>query len=188
MIHVTPLSRLVETLETSRARHVVSLLSVGTVFERPAHLRPEDCLHLSMHDIVEKREGYVAPAREHIESLLAFARNWDRATPLVVHCYAGISRSPAAAYVIAAALNPERNAADLAQELRRLSPAATPNLRIVALADKLLDRGGALTRAISTIGRGAEASEGVPFAISLSGRPVTSLGLGGAQEWRFGLE
>jgi predicted protein tyrosine phosphatase len=168
MIHVTPLSRLAETLESTRARHVVSLLSVGTVFERPIHLRPQNCLHLSMHDIVEEREGYIAPAREHVEQLLAFARNWDRATPLVIHCYAGISRSTAAAYVIVAALNPERNAAALAQELRRLSPSATPNLRIVALADGILGRNGELTQAISAIGRGAEASEGVPFAISLS--------------------
>jgi len=167
MIHVTPLSRLAETLKLSRARHVVSLLSVGTVFERPAHLRAEDCLHLSMHDILEEREGFVAPAREHVESLLAFARNWDRATPLVVHCYAGISRSTAAAYVIAAALDPARDAGDLAQELRRLSPSATPNLRIVMLADELLDRNGDLTHAISAIGRGADASEGVPFAIGL---------------------
>lgn len=169
MIHVTPLSRLAETLEWTRARHVISLLSIGTVFERPAHLRSENCLHLSMHDIVEDREGYVAPAREHVEELLAFARTWDRATPLVIHCYAGISRSTAAAYVIAAALDPERSAADLAQELRRLSPSATPNLRIIALADGLLGRNGDLTRAVSAIGRGADASEGVPFALSLSG-------------------
>jgi predicted protein tyrosine phosphatase len=170
MIHVTPLSRLVETLEQTRARHVVSLLSIGTVFERPTHLRPEDCLHLSMHDIIEEREGFVAPAREHVESLLAFARNWNRATPLVVHCYAGISRSTAAAYVIAAALDPERDVGDLAQELRRLSPSATPNLRIVSLADDLLGRGGEMTKAITAIGRGAEASEGVPFAIDLRSR------------------
>jgi predicted protein tyrosine phosphatase len=169
MIHVTPLSRLAETLERTRARHVVSLLSVGTVFERPAHLSPGDCLHLAMHDIVEEREGFVAPAPEHVEALLDFARRWDRATPLVIHCYAGISRSTAAAYVIAAALEPARDADDLAAELRRLSPSATPNLRIVSLADAILGRGGSLTRAIHAIGRGAEASEGVPFELRLSG-------------------
>jgi predicted protein tyrosine phosphatase len=168
MIHVTPLSRLAETLERTQARHIVSLLSIGAVFERPAHLRAEDCLHLAMHDIVEEQEGYVAPAREHIESLLAFARGWDRATPLVVHCYAGISRSTAAAYVIAAALDPERDAVELAGELRRLSPSATPNRRIVALADELLRRNGDLVRAISVIGRGADAFEGAPFALQLS--------------------
>jgi predicted protein tyrosine phosphatase len=175
MIHVTPLSRLAETLERTRARHVVSLLSVGTAFERPAHLSPGDCLHLAMHDIVEEREGFIAPAAEHVEALLDFARRWDRATPLVIHCYAGISRSTAAAYVIAAALEPARDADDLAAELRRLSPSATPNLRIVSLADAILRRGGSLTRAISAIGRGAEATEGVPFELALSGgSPVGS--------------
>lgn len=167
MIHVTPLSRLAETLQQTRARHVVSLLSVGTVLERPAHLRPEDCLHLSMHDIIEEQEGLVAPAREHVEALLAFARDWDRTNPMIVHCYAGISRSTAAAYVIAAALNPMRNATALAKELRRLSPYATPNLRIVSIADDILGRGGAMTRAIVNIGRGAEAFEGKPFTLHL---------------------
>lgn len=167
MIHVTPLSRLAETLQQTRARHVVSLLSVGTVFERPAHLQAEDCLHLSMHDIIDEQEGFVAPAREHVEALLAFAHDWDQTKPLIVHCYAGISRSTAAAYVIAAALNPMRDAAALAKELRRLSPYATPNLRIVSIADDILGRGGAMTHAIAKIGRGAETFEGRPFTLHL---------------------
>jgi hypothetical protein len=39
----------------------------------------------------------------------------------------------------------------------------------VSLADAILGRGGSLTRAIHAIGRGAEASEGVPFELRLSG-------------------
>lgn len=167
MIHVTPLSRLAATLEATRARHMVSLLSVGTAFQRPSHLDERNCLHLAMHDIVEEQEGMVAPSRTHVEDLLDFAHRWDRATPLVVHCYAGISRSTAAAYVIALALDPALDAVALAHELRRLSPSATPNLRIVSLADDSLGRGGAMTEAIRRIGRGAEAFEGTPFMLDV---------------------
>src|SRR5690606_12006237 len=94
----------------------------------------------------------------------------DRAKPqhaLVVHCYAGISRSTAAAYALAAALQPERDEAELAEELRRLAPSATPNPLLIAHADYLLGRNGRMSRAIKRIGRGADAREGIPFRLDL---------------------
>lgn len=165
MIHVTPLSQLEATLARTGARHLVSLLSVGAEFERPAHLEPACCLHLAMHDIAEEREGLIAPAPAHVAALLGFARAWNRQGPLVLHCYAGISRSTAAAYLIAAALDPGREETDLARELRRRAPSATPNPRLVALADAMLGRQGRMIAAIAAIGRGAEAFEGSPFML-----------------------
>jgi len=167
MIHVSPLSRLPETLEKSRASHLISLLSVGAHAERPAQMAPERWLHLAMHDIAEEREGYVAPSREHVGAIIDFAQGWDRAAPLLVHCYAGISRSTAAAYIIAAALRPDWQEAALARHLRALAPSATPNPRLIALADGLLGREGRMSAAIAAIGRGEEAFEGSPFALSL---------------------
>ncbi|MFC6490552.1 tyrosine phosphatase family protein [Nitratireductor sp. GCM10026969] len=167
MIHVTPLSRLTDILETTRASHLVSLLSTEAEPPRPAHLDPSCCLHLSMNDIVEEMPELVAPSRAHVENLLDFAYGWNRAAPLVVHCFAGISRSTAAAYTIAAALQPAHNEMELARELRRLAPSATPNARIIALADDLLGRQGRMVEAIRAIGRGAEAFEGTPFALRI---------------------
>ncbi|MCO0638247.1 tyrosine protein phosphatase, partial [Lutimaribacter sp. EGI FJ00014] len=131
MIHVTPLSQLAATLEASSAGHLISLLSVDAVPPRPAHLDPSCCLHMAMHDIVEEMPGLVAPSRAHVETLLDFAHSWNRTAPMVVHCYAGISRSTAAAYAIAAALQPDRDEMALSQELRSRAPSATPNIRIV---------------------------------------------------------
>ena len=94
-------------------------------------------------------------------------RTWDRAKPLVVHCYAGISRSTAGAYVAACALNPARCELVIAKELRRLSVTASPNLRIVSIADRMLGRCGRMVAAIETIGRGAMAYEADPFRLDL---------------------
>ena len=165
MIHVPPLSRLTATLEATGASHLVSLLSSEAEPPRPPHLDPACCLHLSMHDIIEEMPDLVPPSRAHVERLLDFARAWDRSAPMVVHCFAGISRSTAAAYTIAAALQPGRDEMELARELRRLAPSATPNARIIALADDLLGRRGRMIEAIRAIGRGAEAFEGTPFAL-----------------------
>src|SRR5690606_18487979 len=121
--------------------------------------------HLSMHDIAEAQGGMTPPGQSHVLRLLTFARSWDRAHPLVVHCYAGISRSTASAYIVAAALAPRRDEEELARTLRALSPSATPNARLIALADEILQRNGRMVAAIRSIGRGADAFEGVPFGL-----------------------
>jgi len=167
MIHVCSLSRLHETVEATGARHVVTLLKDVELVQRPCGISPENHLVLGMDDITLPLEGYTAPADEHVSKLIAFVRGWDRAAPLVMHCYAGISRSTAAAYVAACALNPQRDERAIARKLRLASPTATPNFRIVALADRALARAGRMTTAIEEIGRGAMAYEADPFRLDL---------------------
>jgi predicted protein tyrosine phosphatase len=118
-------------------------------------------------DIVEPLDGHVLPGQEHVGQLLPFVRAWDREKPLVFHCWAGISRSTAAAFITACALRPERDERALAQALRAASPSATPNRRLVALADSILGRQGRMVDAVDRIGRGAEACEGTPFTLRL---------------------
>ena len=87
-------------------------------------------------------------------------RGWDRAAPLVMHCYAGISRSTAGAFVAACALNPRRDERAIAQALRHASPTATPNIRIVCARRPALGRAGRMIAAIEQIGRGVMALRG----------------------------
>ncbi|HEX3709390.1 MAG TPA: protein tyrosine phosphatase, partial [Pseudolabrys sp.] len=101
------------------------------------------------------------------ERLIDFVGGWDRAAPMVVHCFAGISRSTAGAYVAACALNPRRNERDIAWAIRRASPTAQPNARIVSIADMLLGRDGRMVEAIETLGPADPALEGHPFRIDL---------------------
>lgn len=167
MIYVCSLARIGDVVERTGAGRLLSLLAEGTAITRPPSIAAEGHMVLSLHDIAEAQDGLTLPGREHVEALLAFARTWDRAKPLVINCYAGISRSTASAYIIAAALAPERDEMELAQTLRRLSPSATPNPRLVAIADEMLERGGRMIGAIASIGRGADAYEGVPFALEI---------------------
>jgi predicted protein tyrosine phosphatase len=168
MIHVCSLSRLHRTVEETGARHVVTLLRDLHLVERPGCIAAEQHLLLGMDDIPEPADGYVAPGEEHVRKLIAFARGWDRSAPLVVHCYAGISRSTAAAFVAACALSPARTELQIAQELRQRSHTAWPNRRIVSIADDLLGRNGRMVDAIEAIGPGAPATEAVPFRLELA--------------------
>jgi predicted protein tyrosine phosphatase len=167
MIHVCSLSRLQETVEDIGARHVVSLIGDETRLQRLAGVTPENHLWLCLHDISAPLDGYIMPGEQHIAELLNFVRGWDRKAPLVVHCYMGISRSTASAFASVCALNPKRDEASIAQALRRASPTATPNIRIVSLADKLLGRNGRMVAAIETIGRGVMTTEAEPFRLDL---------------------
>jgi predicted protein tyrosine phosphatase len=167
MIHVCSFARLYSTVKITGARHVVSLLGVGDRVDLPSNIAKRNHLCLRMHDICEPLDGHVAPAPAHVENLIAFVREWDRAAPLVVHCWAGISRSTAAAFVSVCALRPERDEREIAWAIRRASPTATPNSRIVSCADQLLNRDGRMIAAVAAIGRGLLAEEGVPFRLDL---------------------
>jgi predicted protein tyrosine phosphatase len=167
MIHVCSLARLHGTVEATGALHVVTLLKNTDLVQRPTTIPESNHLVLGVDDISVPMDGYVIPCDEHVRRLIDFARGWDRRRPMVVHCYAGISRSTAGAYVAACALNPRREEWAIAHALRRASPTATPNARIVALADRLLGRDGRMVAAIDAIGRGALAYEGVPFRLDL---------------------
>jgi predicted protein tyrosine phosphatase len=169
MIHVCSLARLHETVATTGARHVVSLLAREDNLARPAAIAPENHLWLQLHDISAPLHGYVTPESEHVERLIAFVRRWPRQTPMVVHCYAGVSRSTAAAFVSVCALNPASDEQAVAAALRRASPTATPNIRIVALADHLLGRSGRMVRAVEAIGPGMVVPEAQPFRLDLAG-------------------
>ena len=167
MIHVCSLARLHSTIAETGARHVVTLLGVEDEVVLPAGVPAGNHLRLQVHDITGPMDGFVTPQIEHVEQLLHFVQGWRRDAPMVIHCYAGISRSTAAAFATVCALNPKRDECVIAQTLRRASHTAYPNARIVQIADQLLARDGRMVAAVEGIGRGTIAAEGEPFRLDL---------------------
>lgn len=179
-IHVCSLVRIASVVEETDASHLVTLITEGTEVARPAAILPDRHLFLAMHDITEPMEGMQPPSERHVARYLDFVERWDRAQPMVVHCFAGISRSTAAAFIAACALNPRLDEAEIAAEIRASSPTATPNARLVSIGDRLLGRNGRMREAVAGIGRGAFAYEGVPFALHVGPRPADGRTAGGA--------
>ncbi len=169
-LHVCSLARLEEVAASSGARRLISLLSpLGVKASRPPGIAPADHLVVGVSDIVEPKDGFTHPEERHVLDILRFFKDWDRTAPLLIHCYAGVSRSTAAAFIGLCLLMPEQPEQALAARLRQASPTATPNLRLVELADGLLHRSGRMVDAVRGIGRGADCFEGAPFSI-----PVTA--------------
>jgi predicted protein tyrosine phosphatase len=112
-------------------------------------------------------EGYTTPSAIHVEQVLNFVRRWERTAPMVIHCYAGVSRSTASAFAAACMLNPHRDEMEIARRIRAASPIASPNRLIVSLADKALGRNGRMIRALEEIGPATMMVEGKPFLVEL---------------------
>ncbi len=167
MIHVCSLAALHDTVATTGARHVLTVMGNISKVMRPPTVLEANHLMISMDDITEPADGFVAPSSEHIDRVLEFVRRWDRAAPLVVHCYAGISRSTASAFATACALNPHRDELSIARQIRQASPSAYPNRLIVMHADRALGREGRMLRALDAIGPGDLTIEGRPFRVDL---------------------
>jgi predicted protein tyrosine phosphatase len=160
---VCPLSH-VETVVATRApSHLITLLDPASMIPTPAPLAPERHLKLGVNDVVEAAEGLIVPDEALVRRMVAFAHGWDAARPMLVHCWAGISRSTATAFVVACERNPDTDETVIARALRAASAHAHPNRRIVALADDVLGRGGRMVDAVEAMAPAAFVPESHPF-------------------------
>ena len=163
-IHVCALDEMERTVNSTAASHLVSLINQSMMPHTPAMISADRHLKLAMNDIGSPIDGFVAPSVRHIEQFIAFVDAWDKSTSLVVHCWAGISRSTAAAFIALCHLNPDCSEQAIAQMIRDRSPTASPNRLLVNCADKLLGRSGRLIEAIDLLGSADLASRGIPFS------------------------
>lgn len=148
---------------------LITLLSPGSLIDTPAGLGPGGHLSIGVNDVAAPGDGLTAPQADHVGEILDFVGRWDTGAPLLVHCWAGVSRSTATAFITACALNPQADEAGIARRIRSLSPTASPNPLLVAHADGLLGRGGRMVAAVREIGPGEECWEGVPFELPARG-------------------
>ena len=160
------------------ARHAAALrpsalVSLVTAFEQPPTpegISPGRHFRLEIDDITAPTPGQIVPERHHVTALLEFLGGWDAEAPLLIHCAAGISRSTAAALAALCLHSDGEDEAALARRLRRAAPHASPNRRIVALADEVMGRRGRLVAAVEAMGAPETALEGPLVRLPLSRR------------------
>ena len=171
-IIVCPLPSIAEMAVRHGARDMVSLIAEKQDFHRPGVIAADRHLKLAMNDIGFAGTGdLIAPSEQHVERLIGFVREWDQAAPIIIHCWMGVSRSPAAAAIAVLSLHPEEDDFELATRLRKAAPHATPNTRLIEIGDTMLGRGGRLVKAIKGIGRGAETNGRASFTLPLKISP-----------------
>jgi predicted protein tyrosine phosphatase len=167
---VSPLSHVERVVATRKPSHLISLLDPEWMIETPTGVAPGRHLKLSIHDIEAPFSGMTAPSAAVVEQILAFAEDWDVRSPMLIHCWAGISRSTATAFTLACARDPSADEMEIALRMRAAAPHAQPNRRIVALADDILGRRGRMLEALDAMGANDFSTEGAPF--DLAARPL----------------
>lgn len=166
---VTPLSRLDEAIRTHQPSHLITLLSPGHMIQTPEGFAPESHLRLGVNDITDPAAGTAPPAADHIAALLDFARGWDGRQPLLLHCWAGISRSMASAFIILCDRMGRDHEIEIARAMRRRAPHAAPNRLLVEHGDAALGRQGRMMAALNAMGPAVTMEEGVTTRFPLTG-------------------
>src|SRR6185436_4779027 len=83
MLHICSLAALPETVRATGASHILTVMANVDQVQRPASVLEANHLRVSMDDITEQMDGFVAPSDLHIEKVLNFVRGWDRSAPMV---------------------------------------------------------------------------------------------------------
>lgn len=168
-IYVCALRHVPEMIRRTGARCLISAINIELLPDTPPTVSAARHLKLDMHDVVEALPGWIPPSKAHVIELVDFMQSWDRRAPMVVHCFAGLSRSTAAAFIGLCALNPHTSEEIIARTLRRSSDSAVPNRLFVALADNVLRRDGRMLAALNCMGRHRNVAECKPFGIEVRG-------------------
>lgn len=114
----------------------------------------EHCI-LEFHDVVQVFGSgpydYIVPSTTHAATIMEFGRRWDGQGDLLVHCYAGVSRSSAAGLIILATIAPNQ-IVDAAKKLRESGPWLWPNDLLIECGDHVLGSNGRLIATAEAMG------------------------------------
>ena len=169
MIIICSLADLPDAIVDERPHGIVTLLGPELMIPQIKGFEDRH-LRLEMNDIAEDMPGQILPHETHLDRLLQFVDLWPQDAPLIVHCWAGVSRSTAAALITQAHLHPSADEGALAKALSKAAPHARPNRRLVQLADATLGRNGRLVEAAELVYRDEPVFEGTRSYYPLHGK------------------
>ena len=128
--------------------HILSALDPGDHIKPPSSIK--DHLLLNFDDI-ENGDTKYSPKLEHVSEILEWTHGLEDTDRLLIHCWAGISRSTALALAVWIQKHgKDYNAAS--KWLIETRPIACPNRLIAGYADKILGCDGELSRIADVIG------------------------------------
>ena len=160
MIVVCSLSDFSNVCESIKPTHAISVIDPG--FEPPTPKHVSQHLKIGFDDIVSiSDEGplYRVPGKNsHIDqtlfteenalSIFKFLQTWNSNSPIVIHCWCGISRSMATAIFIMC--NLEKSDIDRnVRYIRNIAPHANPNRLMLTFFEKILETGNKISKAFT---------------------------------------
>ncbi|WP_306253456.1 tyrosine phosphatase family protein [Parvularcula sp. IMCC14364] len=171
-IWVSSLAMVHQVARDNSPARIVSLLGPDTPFPDVEGYGPDIHHRVCLDDDRKPIEGRLTPNEAHVSGAIDFLKDWNPDDAMLVHCWAGISRSSATAFIAAFLHNPDIDESLILDDIREASPTAFPNTRIVAIADDLMGRSGRMANAATRMcsdpdrtSRAYQIGEAVPFSI-----------------------
>lgn len=137
-LKITSLLEAQELLQSNWADCAISLVCPGT----PLKSLYDKHKVLFVHDIPFEKKGFIAPQIEHIQDVLTFTEGLKSGDRLLVHCYAGVSRSTSMA--IGILIHHGMGWKEAFDFVATVRPFMLPNKRIMQLLDGNFNLGGKL--------------------------------------------
>ena len=166
MICVSSFWALKDALDKYKPSYLVSLMDNIEAVPTPADIDASNHLRFGFHDVEIETPGKISPTKDDVSRLIKAALRWnEHGGPILVHCTAGVSRSPAAGLILATARQPYK-VAKLAQQLTERAPYSRPNNLMIKLADQALSQEGKLISAVAAMGEPGDDTRPRPFVLN----------------------
>ena len=171
MLYVCPLSQIDDAVARHAPSHMLTLVGPTVDVATPPSIEADKHLRITLHDIAAPKDGHITPEADHVQQVIDFVQAWNAGGPLLIHCWAGISRSTAAAFITLCMMEDQTPEEELAARLRAAAPFCLPNTLLVAHADRLLGRNGRMSEAIELLDDIEPVMEGELFAVPFATAP-----------------
>jgi len=171
-ILISSLDWMVENVDRCQPDYMISILDNANELETSPPVSPCNHLKLDCRDFPEwqrkvVRGAHVPSVAKAITKLLRFGDEWDGRGRVLIHCEMGLSRSPAAALILACQKR-QNDMTAMALALRARSPFISPNRMIIDVADDLMRCQGRLKAAREKMGKPRLGKPDFPLALSVS--------------------
>lgn len=153
-------------LKTQDIPNLISIMNPSPIEEQNSPKVQND-LSLRFDDIDGELEGYSSPRPEHIQQVIDFFDEWDCQSQMLIHCYAGQCRSPAAAIIGLLRKFPNQETA-VVSAVREAGSCFFPNPLMIQLGDHLLGCQGRLFKAVQHMRAPTRKSNTSPIPIELA--------------------
>ena len=156
MIIVCSLNDLESVCSSVKPSHIISVIDPGYGPKTPEGV--QNHLILNFHDIVTISEDniiyrlpgdtkhQILPNSDHVNKIVNFIDTWNQNTPIVIHCWCGVSRSMATATFLLCKMN-AKNIEKNVRFIRSVAPHANPNRLMLSMFEKYLNINNELTQA-----------------------------------------
>jgi predicted protein tyrosine phosphatase len=187
MIIVCALKDLKTVCESVNPSHVISVIDPGYAPDTPTGVNQH--LKLGFDDIIDVSPNnqifrlnadevpQLPPNSNHTESIIKFSDSWNKKTPIVIHCWCGISRSMASATYLMCkedTSNIDRNI----RYIRSIAPHANPNKVLIKLFEDFLKVNNQITTAFANYPHTKDYDCSVNFA------PITIFNINDMKEFK----